>query len=449
MRILYLDCFSGISGDMTVGALLDLGVRLEDIVRYLNKLELTGFTVRSVDDRDGALAGTRFMVDIIPEDEPPSVKEGHFHAPGPLHAHEKGQRAGTDHPHEHGPGHQHRTWRDIARILEASDLPERVGQNATRIFAALARAESRVHGIPEQEVAFHEVGAVDSIVDIVAVAAGLHLLDVDEVQCSPLPVGQGQVDCQHGTLPLPAPASLELLRGIPIRGTPRDVELVTPTGAAIVSALARRFGPLPAMVPERVGYGLGQRRGGQTPNVLRAVLGTTTDAPGATLPRETVEVLEADIDDMNPQLYQPLMDRLFSLGVLDVTLTPLVMKKGRPGILVRVVCPPSLQSQVTRLLLEETTTLGVRYHTMERACVTRRIETVATRYGTVRVKLGVLEGRVINLMPEFEDCRAASVEHEVPVNAVHQEAIRQALNQGLSTDPPSSSPHDPGRDRVE
>ncbi len=433
MRTLYLDCFSGISGDMTVAALLDLGLNLETITPYLERLPIHGYHVHSARDRDGALSGMRFLIDIDPEQAERSDR-GHQHHHGPPDGHLEA--------HEHGTGHEHRTWRDIARMLETSDLPEQVRRNAMRIFERLAQAESRVHGIPIEDVAFHEVGAVDSIVDIVSVAVGLYLLEVDEVQCSPLPLGQGEVTCQHGTLPLPAPATLELLRGIPLRGAARDVELVTPTGAAIVSAMARRFGPLPAMVPERIGYGLGQRRGGQTPNALRAVLGQTPSEPGS-LPLETVQVLEADIDDMNPQFYQPLMDRLFEAGALDVTLSPLVMKKGRPGTLVRVVCPPSLHQRVTEILLEESTTLGVRYHSMERACLERSIQTIETRYGPVRVKLGTMAERTVNLMPEFEDCRKASLEHGVSVKTVHQEAIRQALNLSVAQATPTRSTDDP------
>ncbi len=461
MRILYLDCFSGLSGDMTMGALLDLGVRLTDIEKHLGVLGVDGFTLRSWKARDGAMAGTRFVVELEGQGDPRDgggAGEGvQRQDPGErssassdarLYAGGTGAGDGTrrdpagnpapapqaghsPHPHRHDHLESkggHRSHRNIVHLLESSDLPAPIKRTSLKIFQKLAEAEGRVHGIPEAQVTFHEVGAVDSIVDIVGVAVALYLLGIDEIHSSPLPLGHGRVECQHGTLPLPAPATLEMLKGVPVHGTTLPFEMVTPTGAAIVSALATRFGQLPSMIPERIGYGLGRREGGTTPNLLRAVLGTAATGAVPGLSHEPVAVLEADIDDMNPQFYDPLTRRLLDLGALDVTLTPLIMKKGRPGVLVRVVCPVDLRPRFTGILLSETTTLGVRHHTMERACVARRLQAVDTRFGTIRVKLGLDGRRITNVMPEFEDCLEAARTHDVPLKRVHQEATRQALD---------------------
>ncbi len=433
MRILYLDCFGGISGDMMVGALLDLGVPIETLRQRLEALGVHGYDIAQVRDRDGALAGTRFLVTLHAHDHDstPGVPHGHAHAHEPGHAHGPGHahEHGHTHGHPHGPGD--RTFQEISDLIRSAPLPERAREYSLRIFGRLAQAEGRVHGMSPDEVTFHEVGAVDSIVDIVGTAIALDLLDVDEIHSSALPLGRGEVTCRHGVLPLPAPATLELLRGLPVVDAGLEGETVTPTGAAIVSALASQAGAFPSMEVERVGYGLGTRRGGDRPNVLRAVLGTSSRVEGEVAGGTRVEVLESDIDDMSPQLYEPLVNRLLDAGALDVTLAPLVMKKGRPGIGLRVVCPPERRQLLVERILTETTTLGVRHHSAVRTCAGRDHRVVETRFGSIRIKRGFLDDRVINLMPEFEDCRTAAMRADVPIKVVHQEAVREALEAGL------------------
>jgi len=392
-RLAHLDCFSGISGDMTLGALVDAGLDLEALEAQLRTLGLDGWSLRAGPvPEEHRIPGTR--VEVLCEEE----------------------------------GHVHRHFGDIRAMIEAADLPDVVRERAVAVFRRLAVAEGKIHGKDPDEVGFHEVGAVDSIVDIVGAVAGLHLLGVERLSCSELPLGSGTVRCQHGLIPVPAPATLELVQGIPTYPGEDRRELVTPTGAALVATLAEAFGPPPAMVPHRVGYGIGQARGKAMPNGLRLILGEALAEGG--VPQDTSWVLQANIDDLAPQFFGPLLQALLDDGAQDAFLTPVVMKKGRPGIQVTVLCSPDRIGQMERILFQETSTIGVRRYQVWRSCLDREIVTVSTEYGDVRVKVASGLDRELNRMPEFEDCRTRAREHGVSILQVHQAALAAACARG-------------------
>jgi pyridinium-3,5-bisthiocarboxylic acid mononucleotide nickel chelatase len=405
VRVLYLDCFAGVSGDMAVGALLALGAPIEGLREALAPLPLGGYRLATRHLERSGIRATRFDV---------------------LIDHEQGQEHGHDR-HGHGHGHHHRAYRDIRRMLEQAGLAPGVRDRALAVFARLAEAEGRVHGVAPDDVTFHEVGAVDSVVDVVGVAFGLDWLGVERLAAAPLPVGRGFVPSRHGPLPLPAPAVLELCRGLPVVAAPVDAELVTPTGAAIVAALAAPgdVGPFPAMTVEGVGYGAGAREFAEVPNLLRAVAGRRA-AGAAGRGRERAVVVETNLDDMNPQLFEPLVARLAAAGALDVTLVPVQMKKGRPGVTVQVLCRPGEVAAAVEALFAESTALGVRTYEVERSVLRRAVRSVATAYGEVAVKLGGDGAVVRNVQPEYEACRRVAEARGVPVKAVHAAAVAAA-----------------------
>jgi len=318
-------------------------------------------------------------------------------------------------------GHVHRHFGDIRRMIEAAELPAAVRDRSVAVFHRLAVAEGKIHGKDPEEVGFHEVGAVDSIVDIVGAVAGLHLLGIERLTCSPLPLGSGTVRCQHGLIPVPAPATLELVRGIPTYPGEDRRELVTPTGAALTTTLADAFGPQPAMTLDRVGYGIGQARGQAMPNGLRLWVGEAEAHHD--VPQDSSQVLEANIDDLAPQFFGPLLQTLLDAGAQDAFLTPVVMKKGRPAIQVTVLCSPDRRVQLEEILFRETSTIGIRRHRVWRSCLEREIVTVVTAYGDVRIKVCSGLGEELNRMPEFEDCRERALEHGVSILQVHQAAL--------------------------
>lgn len=391
--IAYFDCFSGISGDMTLGALVDAGLPVDWLRATLatDLPELTGYELVAERASRHGIAGTRCQVRLAADTAQPA-----------------------------------RDWRRIRALLQASRLPERPRTLALAIFTRLAEAEAAVHGVAVDEVHFHEVGAVDSLVDIVGTALGLHRLGVEQVFCSSLSDGRGFTPSQHGLLPVPAPATAALLAaaGAPTREAPTDRELVTPTGAAIVAALAefRR----PEFRVRAVGYGFGQREL-PWPNALRLWLGELEPAPGAGEDGEGHDeavVLETNIDDMNPQFYSPLLALLFDAGALDAFLTPVIMKKGRPGVVVTVLAPPERAGACTELLLSETTSLGVRQRTERRVKAPRTFEVVTTPWGPATVKLKHWAGQPVAAAPEFEDCRALAEANNVPLGEVHATVAR-------------------------
>jgi uncharacterized protein (TIGR00299 family) protein len=392
-RLVYFDCASGASGDMLLGALVDLGLPLERLREELGKLPLRGYRLeaRAV-DRSG-LRATK--VDVL--------VEGHE----PDHPHQH------DHPHGHG----HRGLRDILELLDRSSLDAAVKDRAAALFRRLAEAEASVHGTSPEEVHFHEVGAVDSIVDIVGGVSGLAWLGADRFAASALNVGTGSVTMSHGTFPVPPPATARLLHGVPVYGA-GEGELLTPTGALLVTAHATSYGPLPQVRLEGVGHGAGTRDTQGRPNVLRLMVGE--EAAGGD---ERVLVLETEIDDMPAQLYGPLMDRLLAAGARDVFYTAIQMKKGRPGLLVTVLCDPERCHALEEILFSETTTLGVRRQEWDRTALERDSVTVETAYGPVAVKRGRRAGRVYNAQPEFEDCRRVAEARGVPAKEVWAAAV--------------------------
>jgi len=441
MRIAYLECFSGISGDMFLGALVDAGVPatlLEETVAALNvgaRLEISR-VVRS------GISATKVDVWVdgekdLPREEFWKRKLAHAHehsGHGPEHEHQHhgdqhsdpGEtRAGAPAPHEHSHSHEHgRGLTEIRKIIFAASISENAKATAIAIFEALGRAEAKIHNTSIESVHFHEVGAVDAMVDIVCAAVGAEALGVDEIICSPLNVGGGTVKCAHGTFPVPAPATVELLAGAPVYSSGLQAELVTPTGAAIVKTLASRFAAFPEMRIEKSGYGAGTRDFPGHPNVVRLTIGeSVSTALAAKTASDTVTVLEANLDDLNPQVFGYVMDRLLEDGALDVFGMPVQMKKNRPGMLLTVLCKPEDTSKLTQLIFTETTTLGVRRREEVRQTLARRWESVSTPWGEVRIKIASMNGTVTNYAPEYEDCRRIAAEHRVALKTVMGEAV--------------------------
>ena len=385
--LVYFDCPSGAAGDMILGALVDAGVSLDALRRELRKLPLEGWDLSAREVRKGAFRATKVEVEIDAERH-----------------------------------HDHRTLPDILAILDASTIEATVTARAREIFTRLADAEARVHGRPRDAVEFHDVGAVDAIIDVTGSVVALSLLGVGEVHASALPVGGGMVGGPHGRIPVPAPGTTELLRGYPLVDTGVRAELVTPTGAAILSTLVKTPGRMPAMTMTAVGYGAGTMDLPDTPNILRVFVGESTPATGG----DVVTQLEATIDDMSPQLYAPLLERLREAGALDVFLTPVIMKHGRPGIVVTALCPPAAVHALSRVLFAESTTIGVRWSTRERAVLPREMVTVATAYGPVACKVSRFEGRVVTATPEFADVKRLAADKSVPVRMVLDAARAEA-----------------------
>ncbi len=382
MRIGYFDCFSGVSGDMILGALVDAGLPLAELQSTLDGLGVAGIRLDAEEVRRGPFRGT--LVRVTTE--------------------------------EHG--HPHRHLSDIRRILDAAQLPADARADAGRIFRRLAEAEASAHGVAVEKIHFHEVGALDSIADIVGAAWGIRRLGLEAIHASPINLGSGSVKGAHGTMPVPAPGTAALLAGVPAYGSRIPAELTTPTGAAVLATLAAGFGPMPRMTVERVAYGAGQRQLAEQPNLLRLVIGATV----VSHERDRVAVLEANIDDMNPQFFEPLLDRLFEAGALDASLAPLVMKKSRPGTLLTVLAEPEDAERLASLVLAHSTTFGVRMATADRWKRPRDFVSVKTAYGAVRVKRGWEGDRLAILAPEYEDCRRLALAAGVPVQVVHDEA---------------------------
>lgn len=384
MRVAYLDCATGISGDMLLGALIDVGWPEQNLRDLIAKLKLGDVQLNVDRVNKHGVAATQ--VNILSS------------------------------PHQ-----PHRGLRDLATIVMQADLSQSIQQRAIGALQLLAEAESEVHGVPVDRIHFHEVGAVDTIVDIVGALAGFSDLQIDQVHSSPLPWSRGTVKTQHGVLPVPPPAVALLLREVPVVGSDIEGETVTPTGATLARTLAQQFGTMPAMKVERVGYGAGQRDWPDRPNALRLTVGESSDS--ASLHVEHLTVLSCNIDDMNPQWYEPLLKQLAEAKALDVWLIPVQMKKNRPGTLVEVLCRPEDTSALRDLLLRHTTTLGVRESTVTRHSLPREIHTVQTAYGAVRVKVAKLPDGSTKAAPEHDDCVARATEHGVSVRDVWLAAI--------------------------
>jgi len=415
-RTLYLDCFSGISGDMFLGALIDLGAPLEGIRAELSALPVEGYRIEAERRAASGIMGTAFRVFL--EDAPHEHRHGHPH-PGHGHGHDHGGHTADDHDHGHDAEEAHgRSYADIVAMLDAAPLTPSVRTGAQAVFLEIARAEADVHGVHIEDVHFHEVGAVDSIVDIVGGIAALHLLGVDRVVCSPLSDGTGTIRSRHGVIPVPVPAVVKMLEGtsIPYRTGTADTELVTPTGMGLAKVLASAFGPLPALRVERTGYGLGTRDIGRL-NALRAVLGVPV---GETPETDRVVVLECQIDDSTPETLGYAAERLMAEGALDVAFVPAFMKKWRPAVLVTVVCRPEDESRCVRLLFAETGTIGVRRRETDRHVMARATDSVETEAGPVRVKR-LAWGDVRKSTSEYEDLKRYAAAAGIPL----QEAARR------------------------
>ncbi|MGA2137762.1 MAG: nickel pincer cofactor biosynthesis protein LarC [Verrucomicrobiia bacterium] len=402
MKVLYLDCFAGISGDMFLGALLDLGVSEEALRTELAKLKLPGYTISTRRVVKQNISATKF--DCI-------EKTPALHPPAP-----RLRRTG-----------EHRGYSEIAGMITGSGLSENVKRRALSVFKRLGEAEAKIHGVPLEQIHFHEVGAVDSIVDIVGACIAVEALGVDEIQSSPPRLGSGFVETAHGRFPVPAPATLELLKGIPVRSSDEPVELVTPTGAALLAEFCTKFSQaMPAISIEKIGYGAGSRDLDKAPNVLRAVLGESAEDSRHYTETDTVAVIETNIDDMNPQLFGDVMERLLAAGALDVFLTPVQMKKNRPGTLLTVLCERNHVDALSELLLTHTTSFGLRVHEAQRRKLAREIVKVKTRFGEIEVKVGRLGGKIVARAPEFESCKQAAAKFNVSVKEVQGEAARAA-----------------------
>jgi uncharacterized protein (TIGR00299 family) protein len=439
MRIAYLDCFSGISGDMFLGALVDAGVPaklFEDTVAALNigarlqisKVSRSGITATKLD------VYVRGEMDLPREvfwaKQSHAREHDHEHEPVELREHNYGQarnegsRAGAPAPHEHEHG---RGLKEIREVIRKAAISERAKSTATAMFEALGAAEAKIHHDDIEKIHFHEVGAVDAMVDIICSAVGAEALGVDEIVCSPLNVGGGTVKCAHGLLPVPVPATVELLKGAPVYSSGLQVELVTPTGAAIVKTLAKRFAAFPAMIIEKSGYGAGTRDFSGHANVLRLTIGESRAEFAGNVSSETISVLEANLDDLNPQVFGYVVDRLLAEGALDVFAVPVQMKKNRPGMLLTVLSKPEDATELARIIFTETSTLGVRRREEQRQALARKWVTVGTRWGDVRLKVASMNGTVTNYAPEYEDCRKIAAQHHVPLKSVMQEALQGYL----------------------
>ena len=387
----YFDCHSGAAGDMVLGALLDLGLPIEDLRRALGSLAIEYGDIAADRVLRSGVSATKFR----------------------LHP-----RAAGDRPH----GHHH--LKHIVERIERSSLPREGKDRAVHLFERLAEAEAAIHGTPIDKVHLHEVGALDSIIDIVGAVFGMAWLGATEIVASPINVGSGTVECAHGTFPVPAPATARLLAGAPIYAAGVATELTTPTGALLVTEYASRFGPVPLMRLDRIGYGAGDKDFTGHPNALRILVGETAADPAA----ESIVAIECEIDDMNPQLFGPLMDHLYAAGALDVFYAPVQMKKNRPGTLVTVIAPPARRHALSGVLFTETTTIGVRYQEMLRERLEREVVSIDTPLGPIRFKVARRDGRIVNAAPEFEDCARVAADRHVPLKDVQALAFKAWLD---------------------
>ena len=436
MRIAYWDCFSGIAGDMNLGAMVGCGLEVDDLRDDLAGLALEGFRIEHRRVQRGALVADK--IDVIIEGVDHGDHDHHHHADHAPADHDHGEHNDGDGDHHHDndirPRHPKRGLAEIRGILNASTLPPGVAERAEEVFLALCAAEAEVHGTTLDEVHLHEVGAIDAIVDIVGACCGLRRLGVEAIRCSQLNVGSGRVSTAHGVLPVPAPATAHLLRGAPVYAAGPEAELVTPTGAALVAVLADGFGPWPAMKVSAIGYGAGDKKFDGLANVLRLVIGDTVEAEeadeagkGAELDEGShfsggVQVIETNLDDANPQIIGALIPRLLDAGALDVFTTPVFMKKNRPGTQLTVIARDEAVDTLTEIVLRETTALGLRIYPVQRRELARHHVEVQTRWGPVRVKVGMLGDEVVNWAPEFDDCERLAGQVGVTVQQIIQAA---------------------------
>jgi len=393
MKIAYFDCFSGISGDMTVGALLDAGLKIETLEKELNKLGLSGYQLEVNKVVKKGISATQFKVKIKEE--------------------------GVE-----------RRFKDILDILEKSKLDEEIKKETEKIFFNIAQAESKIHRKDIDKIHFHEIGGLDSIIDITSAVIGIKTLGIEEIHSSALPVGKGFVKCAHGVIPVPAPATLELLKNIPIYSGGIESEMITPTGAGIIGTLAKSFGERPLMKIERIGYGAGEKEF-TIPNLLRVSIGEkilkVENLKDGYVSDEAI-LIETNIDDMNPEFYDYIMDQLFSQGALDVFLTPIQMKKNRPAHMLSIIVYEQNLKEILEVLFSESTTLGIRIREIKRLRLAQQNFIAETKYGKIKVKVGMFKGEIKNIAPEYEDCKKIAKQHKVPLKEVYDEAMKITYN---------------------
>ena len=393
-RTAYFNCYSGISGDMILGALVDLGVDIKDIRKALNKLDLKGYKLQAKKIQRNGLACTQITVVI-----------------------EK-----LKHPHSH----PHRSFTSIKKLIEQSGLPPKVKNNSIEIFKRIAKVEAQIHNTTIEKIHFHEVGGIDSIVDIVGGVWAIESLKLDKIYSSALNVGEGFVDCAHGRLPVPAPATLKLLKGIPVFSTGVKTELTTPTGAAMIGFYADKFQSVPEMTITEDGYGAGSRIIPSIPNLLRVVVGEMSVKKP-----DSLVMIETNIDDMNPELFDAVMESLFKAGALDVYFSSISMKKNRPATKVSVLAEKKEREILSKILLKETTSFGVRFYEVGRLTLDREIKKLKTSYGVIKIKIGSLDGEIVQAAPEFEDCRHAAIKKKIPVKKVYDDVLALAHKKWL------------------
>ncbi len=381
MKILYFDCFSGISGDMVLGAMTDAGVDIEAVRNELKKLNLSGYKLRISNVKRKGIKGIK--VDVVVD------KKRHFH---------------------------HTSYKDIKRLIERSKLSKRIKEDSLRIFKNIAEAEAKIHKTSVDNVHFHEVGAVDSIVDVVGAAICINLLSPDIILSSPINTGMGMVKTEHGILPVPAPATAEMLRGFPSYSSDVEFELATPTGVGIITTIAKASNSMPNMKTSAIGYGAGSRDLLDSPNLLRIMIGEGYSPPE----QDSIAVIESNIDDMNPQFYDHIMNRLFKGGALDVFLTPIIMKKNRPAIKITILSDNDNLNKLADILLSETTSFGLRIYRTERIKLEKEIKTVNTKYGKAKVKIGKRNSKIIKVVPEYEDCKRIAEEKGILIKDIYE-----------------------------
>ncbi len=390
MRVAYFDCFAGAAGDMILGALLDAGLPLVKLQEEIAKLGLDNYSIESSRVVKKGISGTQALI---------TINQSH---------------------HEH----HHRHFSHIREIIGSSALDEAVKEKSISVFKRLASAEAHVHGTDIENVHFHEVGAMDAIIDVVGSVAGLNILGIEKISCSPIHVGSGTVTCAHGVLPVPAPATAMLVKGKPVYATDVKGELLTPTGAALLTTLCSDFGPMPGMTIEAIGYGAGTSEP-EIPNLLRVSIGQATDEK-AGFASDQMAVIETNIDDMTPQIYDYLIEKTLGMGALDIFLTPVQMKKNRPGTLISIICDPSEVSRFAELLITETTSIGLRWRIENRLKAKREINAIETPYGKIRAKYAAIGEKTVNISPEYEDCKEAARKHGVPLKNVLEAARKLA-----------------------
>lgn len=439
MKTLYLDIFSGISGDMFIGALLDLGVDFHQLEHELEKLGLDDYHLHFRRDSKSAIEGVKFDVHLAHDHD---HDHDHDHEHGHDHHHEHGDHH-HHHDHEHGDHHHHhheeehdhdehehgRTFAQIRELIQRSSLSPWVKEKSIAIFTRIAKAEGKIHGVPAEEVHFHEVGAIDSIVDIAGACIALELLGKPRLLASNVTEGTGFIQCAHGRFPIPAPATLSILGDANIALTQCDEphELVTPTGAALLAEFVENFGPMRGLVAQKIGFGLGTRDNKTRPNVLRAVLGESRETSAHDWETDTIAALETNLDDCLPEALGRFTELALEAGALDVFLTPIQMKKNRPGVILTVLCEQNSTDRFSELILRETTAFGVRRSLLERRKLRREMTHVKTSFGEVAIKLGRLNGQIIQASPEYESCRKLADAKKLPVLAIYHAAQAASL----------------------